>query len=137
MNAIQSIVSSALRDVEGAGEKRITYFLSDNGELSVECIESGPNALPAFSLSFLESQSLFPSLIEMRFEMTDLGYFPYYLRNDFQGFVGNVYSYDRKGNITSIDHTMKRTLIEVAEDWDRQLLEYGLENLLPAAGGDL
>ncbi len=137
MNAIQSIVSSALRDVERAGEKRITYFLSGDGELSIERIESGPNGLPAFAFSFLDSQSLFPSLIEMRFEITDLGYFPYYLRNDFQSFVGSVYSFDRKGNITSIDHAMKRTLMEVAEDWDRQLLDYGLENLLPAAGGDL
>jgi hypothetical protein len=137
MNAIEFIVASALLDFPSDNAGKLTFHLKEGGELIVKPIGNGPNQLPAVSVSFFDSQNLFPTLVEMHFEITDLGWVPYFFRNDFEKFEGSVFQHNEKGEMIAINHEMKRRFFEIFESWEAQILEYGIENFLPVAGGAL
>ena len=57
----------------------------------------------------------------MRFEICDMGWYPYYFRNELEGFEGKVYRLDDNGHVESVDPGMKQLLIEAARFWDGQI----------------
>ena len=135
MNAIECIVYSALQNEPLTPGRKITFPLEQRGDLTVEFGGHGPNLLPVVSVSFFDQEGLFPSLYEMRFEITDLGWFPFYFRNDCEGFEGHVYGLDHSGKVTGVDHKMKQLFIRVFESWNQQVIDYGIEQFVPASGG--
>jgi hypothetical protein len=107
------------------------------GSIEVRAIGSSPNNLAAVSVLFLDDHFSPAKRLEMYLEITDLGWLPYYFRNDYLNFEVNIYRLNKSGKIISVNHALKRTLLEVAEGWDEQIREYGLENFCPVAGGAL
>jgi hypothetical protein len=106
-----------------------------SGTLRIQPLSKSPNRQPALSVLFLDHVLAYAKVLEMHFEITDLGWFPYYFRNDYLDYEKSIYRFNRTGEVIEVDHLLKREFIEAAEDWDRQLMEYGIENLVPAAGG--
>jgi hypothetical protein len=112
--------------------------IGPSGSIEVRAIGTSPNNLAAVSILFLDDNFTPTKRMEMHLEITDLGWSPYSFRNDYLNFEGSVYRLNKSGKVIAVNHTLKRILIEVAESWDEQIREYGLENfLLPVAGGAL
>jgi len=111
--------------------------IGPSGSLEVRAIGSSPNNLAAVSVLFLDDNFTPAKRVEMHLEITDLGWSPYYFRNEYLNFEGSIYRLNKSGKVVAVDHPLKRTLARVAESWDEQIREYGLENFLPAVGGAL
>jgi hypothetical protein len=105
------------------------------GSLEVRAIGSSPNSLAAVSVLFLDDYFSPAKRVEMHLEITDLGWSPFYFRNEYLNFEGSIYRLNKSGKVVAVNHTLKRILMEVAESWDDQIREYGIENFLQAVAG--
>lgn len=95
--------------------------------LLIQIGEESPNGLAAISIKQeCRDQGAPRTEIQMRFEICDLGWLPYYYKNVFDVFEGVVYKQDSEGRILAVRHTMRQKLIQIARDWDAILedLEY-------------
>ncbi len=108
-----------------------------SGSLEVRAIGNSPNNLAAVSVLFLADNFTPAKRVEMHLEITDLGWSPYYFRNEYLNFEGSIYRLNKSGKVVAVNHGLKSVLAEVAKGWEEQIREYGLENFLPVAGGAL
>ena len=83
---------------------------------------TSPNALASVNVTFeTRERGRKPLQLVMRFEICDMGWYPYYFRNELEVFEGKVYKVDDQGRVESVDPGMKQLLIEAAKFWDGQL----------------
>lgn len=108
-----------------------------SGSIEVRAVGNSPNNLAAVCVLFLDGNFTPAKRLEMHLEITDLGWSPYYFRNDYLNFEGSIYQLNKSGKVVSINHGLKSVLAGVAKGWEEQIFDYGLENFLPAAGGEL
>ena len=108
-----------------------------SGSIEIRAIGSSPNNLAAVSVLFLDGNFTPAKRLEMHLEITDLGWSPYYFRNDYLNFEGSIYRLNKSRKVVAVNHRLKSVLAEVAIGWEEQIFDYGLENFLPAAGGAL
>ena len=123
MKSIQKIIGefggpAALRE-----SGKISIHIDPFNDLFIECEgRTSPNGLASVSVCFVtRERGAVPLQVLMRFEICDMGWYPYYFRNELEGFEGKVYKLDEEGRIISVDPGMKQLLKEAAKFWDGQL----------------
>ncbi len=81
-----------------------------------------PHGLQAVSLAFFHREEGRRKLSgRMFFEITDLGFLPYYMLNNLEGVEMRVYSLNRKKRIRRTNLETRRFLVGIAAKWDEQL----------------
>ncbi len=100
------------------------------GFLEIRAIKNSPNGLPAVSIALLDPNFSPMKRAEMHLEITDLGWSPFYVRNDYSNFAESIYQLNDSGKVISVRHNLKRVFIQVAESWDKQIRVYGIENFM-------
>lgn len=95
-------------------------------DLVIERIGKGPNGLPAVSVCHYGEQN--GDLMrdpEMCFEVSPLGWFAYYFRNDYAGLEQEVYVCNDEGKPTHVKPLLKKDLQAFSRIWSKNLREQG------------
>lgn len=80
-----------------------------------------PHGLQAVSLAFFRREGGRKLSGRMLFEITDLGFLPFYMLNNLEGVEMRVYALNRKKRIRRTNLDTRRFLVGIAAKWDEQL----------------
>ena len=122
MKSIQKLIAEFGGLAAFYENQKIIVHLDPFNDLLIESAGKSPNGLSSVSVCFLNREEGADTMkLVMQFEICDLGWYPFYFRNEMEGFEGKVYRLDESGRIASVDPSMKVLLHEAARFWDEQL----------------
>ena len=130
METLQDIIASNGGLEFLAQRSPIQLELDPRNFIQIADAGASPNGLQAVSLAFFRREGGRRLSGRMLFEITDLGFLPYYMLNNLEGVEMRVYSLNRKKRIRRTNQDTRRFLVGIAAQWDEQLMVS-----LPYGGG--
>ena len=95
--------------------------IDPENHFTIEYIGFSPHRLPAVSVSFFRNDQGPEWFRRVIFEVTDLGWLPYYLFSRHDAIVMNVYKLDSKGRIEKTDRKVRAEMINLVQRMDLEL----------------
>ena len=121
MKSIQDIVARNGGIEFLPGRSPLLVHIDRENHFTIEFAGESPNKLPAVSVSFFNGERGDDWHRQVAFEITDLGWLPFYLVNKKDPMALDVYEPNGRGRVRKVNRVIRSQLVQMAQIMDEEL----------------